>query len=98
MKYTITLLIAVIVAFSACKKGKHDYPQTWVCLGHDSIVSSFPPRLTTYVAFRDTLKNYTESQIIYYMNTHKHIVDTLFHGGHDSLTIRYLRIADCDVP
>ena len=95
MKNIFILAISLVVVFFACKKKNKNATHCFVCYNYDSTVSSFAGT-SKATAGTDTLCGVTDIGITYYMNTHTAMRDTLFHS-HDSLTIRYRRVGDCDL-
>jgi hypothetical protein len=95
MKNIFILIIALVVVFFSCKKRDKNSTHCFVCINYDSTVSSFAGT-SKATAGTDTLCGVTDIGIDYYMRTHTALRDTLYHR-HDSLTIKYRRIGDCEL-
>jgi hypothetical protein len=72
MKYILLLFIATFMVFSSCKKKKTD-THCYTCMKYDSLHSNIPAECSKEGYFEnasDTMCNYTEETIDYYMHTH----------------------------
>src|ERR1700744_2162273 len=93
MKYIITsLVVASVLVFGACKK-KPVRQHCYACQKYDSIHSNIAALnvVTGFENAKDTMCNYTDETIAYYMKTHDAVPDTLY-KKHDTLCVQYSSI------
>jgi len=79
MKYTILLMVSMILLMGACKK-KPVREHCYRCTKYDSSHSNVPAYnvVTGFENAADTMCNYTDETIAYYMKTHYAIPDTIY--------------------
>jgi len=97
MKYLLILFISMFVIFTSCKKKKTP-EHCYTCMGYDSTHSNIVALTSVLGSFNtalDTMCNYTDQTISYYMQTHKNIPDTQY-NKHDTLIVQYSSIICSD--